>query len=87
MIKVKDVAKTMTLKDFQKRFTQENQGIKDNLTRKIYFCIYDFGFKVSQEDCLEVRDCKECMNEAIEYLKFRNNSRENKKYEQSSFDR
>lgn len=75
MIEVKEVAKTMSLEDFKKRFTQEHQGIKDNLTGKIHFCIHDFGFKVSQEDCLKTRNCKECMNEAMDYLKFRANQR------------
>lgn len=75
MIEVKEVAKTMSLEDFKKRFTQEHQGIKDNFTGKIHFCIHDFGFKVSQEDCLETRNCKECLNEAMDYLKFRANQR------------
>jgi hypothetical protein len=76
MIEVKAVAKTMSLEDFKKRFTQENQGLKDNYTGKVHFCIHDLGFKVTQEDCLEVRNCKECVNEAMDYLKFKSEQRE-----------
>ena len=60
---------------FKKRFTQENQGFKDNNTGKIHFCIHDLGFKITQEECLEVRNCKSCLNEANDYLKFRDEQR------------
>ena len=71
MSDIKKVAQTMDVKEFKKRFTQEKQGFKDNNTGKIHFCIYDFGFNVDQEDCLEIRDCKVCSSEAMDYLKFR----------------
>jgi hypothetical protein len=71
MSDIKAVAKTMSVKEFKKRFTQENQGFKDNHTGKIHFCIHDLGFKVTQEDCLEVRDCKVCLGEAMDCLEFR----------------
>jgi hypothetical protein len=75
MSDIKAVAQTMSLEEFKKRFTQENQGFKDNHTGKIHFCIHDLGFKVTQNDCLEVRDCKECLKEAADYLKFREEQR------------
>lgn len=75
MSEVKAVAKTMDIKEFKKRFTKDGQGYKDNMTMKTYFCPHDLGFKITQDDCLEVRHCEECWNESMEYLNFRANQR------------
>jgi hypothetical protein len=72
---IKLVAKTMGLEDFKKRFTKQTQGFKDNNTGKIHFCIHDLGFKINQDECLEVRNCNECFCEAMDYLKFRADQR------------
>lgn len=77
MIEVKAVAKTMDVKQFEKRFTKENQGFRDNHTGKLHFCMKDFGFKFTQEDCLEIRDCKTCYKDSMKYLKYRADQRRN----------
>lgn len=68
---IKEIAITITLQEFNNRFLEENQGYKDNLTDKIYFCPHDLGFKIDQNDCLESFGCKNCWDEIKEYLKFR----------------
>lgn len=68
---IKEVASTMTLQEFNNRFLEEKQGYKDRHANKTYFCPYDLGFKMDQNDCLESNNCKSCWNEIKEYLKFR----------------
>jgi hypothetical protein len=45
MIAIKEVSKKMTLDEFNKRFKEELQGMRDTLTGKLYFCPNDLGFK------------------------------------------
>lgn len=68
---IKTIAKTMNVEEFEKRFTQEHQGIRDTKTGKVHFCMSDFGFKFTQNDCLKTRDCKACYKNSMEYLEFR----------------
>lgn len=68
---IKEVASTMTLQEFNNRFLEEKQCYKDRYANKTYFCPYDLGFKIDQNDCLESRNCKSCWNEIKEYLRFR----------------
>ncbi|MCQ2014669.1 hypothetical protein [Clostridium butyricum] len=66
-----DICKTITLKEFDKRFIRVRQGYEDKLTGRIFYCPYDLGFNIDQDDCLKARECKECWNEVRDYLRFR----------------
>ena len=61
----------MTLKEFDKRYVKSRQGYTDTLTGKLIYCPYNIGFKITQDDCIESRDCSKCWNEAREYLRYR----------------
>jgi len=67
---IKQLAKTITLKEFNSRFEISEGHIKDKVTEKIYYCPYDLGFNFTFEDC-KVSCCKECWEEAIESMKFK----------------
>lgn len=69
MIAIKDIAKKMTLDEFNKRFKKEIQGVRDVLTDKIYFCPNDLGFKLTRESCEQGFICKECWEYAESHLK------------------
>ncbi|MFT8352355.1 hypothetical protein [Clostridium saccharoperbutylacetonicum] len=60
MVAIKDIAKKMTLDEFNKRFTKEVQGVRDNLTGKIHFCPNDLGFRLSRSNCEKGLICKKC---------------------------
>ncbi|EEP54028.1 hypothetical protein [Clostridium butyricum] len=61
----------MTLTEFEKRYTKSRQGYIDMLTGRLVYCPCNIGFKITQDDCIESRDCNECWSEVKEYLKFR----------------
>ena len=69
MIAIKEVSKKMTLDEFNKRFKEELQGMRDTLTGKLYFCPNDLGFKLTREPCEKGFVCKECWEYAKGILK------------------
>lgn len=69
MIAINEIAKKMTLDEFNKRFTKEVQGVKDNLTGNMHFCPNDLGFKLTRSNCEEGLICKECWEYAEGHLK------------------
>jgi hypothetical protein len=69
MIAIKDIAKKMTLNEFNRRFEEERQGVIDKTTGKIYFCPNDLGFKLTRENCFQGLKCKECWSYAKEHLR------------------
>lgn len=70
MILIKNIAKIMTLKEFNMRFEEERQGVRDRITNKMYYCPNDFGFHLTRTECDEGLKCKECWEYAKEHLKF-----------------
>jgi hypothetical protein len=73
MIEIKDIAKKITIHEFEKRFNEELQGMRDTLTGKLYFCPNDLGFKLTRETCEQGFVCKECWEYAKEHLKANQN--------------
>jgi hypothetical protein len=69
MIAIKDVAKKMNLDEFNRRFEEETQGVRDRATGKIYFCPNDLGFKLNRSNCIHGLVCKECWIYAKEHLR------------------
>lgn len=70
---VKGLCKTLTLKKFEERFVKEHQGYRDTLTNKVYFCPNDFGFKLTQAECIAGnKKCKKCWEYAKEKFRFNN---------------
>ena len=61
----------MTLKDFNRRYVKSRQGYTDKLTGAIIYCPYNIGFKITQDDCLESRNCNKCWDEVREYLRLK----------------
>lgn len=70
MIDVKEVAKKITLDEFNKRFTPAHLGVTDNLTGKNYYCPHDLGFNFTLDDCAS-SSCTGCWKEAESSLKLR----------------
>ena len=68
---MKNISKTITLKEFNKRFEKANQGYIDKTTNSIIYCPHDLGFKIDQSDCLESKSCADCWSEIKDYLRFR----------------
>lgn len=76
MIAIKEISKKMTLDEFNKRFHEEIQGVRDILTGKLYFCPNDLGFKLTRANCEQGLICKECWIYAKEHLKFNQDIKE-----------
>jgi len=72
----------MTLDEFNKRFKEELQGMRDTLTGKLYFCPNDLGFKLTRETCEKGFICKECWEYAKGHLKCNQSFKEKLEYEQ-----
>ena len=70
-LNIKNLAKTLTIDEFNKRFTKDSNGYLDNSTGAIIFCPSDLGSKINQADCLESGSCKKCWNEVKDCLRFR----------------
>ena len=68
MIAINNIAKEMTLDEFNKRFKKEIQGVRDTITDKIYFCPNDLGFKLTRLNCEQGLICKECWEYAERHL-------------------
>lgn len=66
----KELAKTITLKEFNKRFEMLGSHVQDKKTGEIIYCPYDLGFNFTFEDC-KTTCCKECWEETIESMKFK----------------
>lgn len=70
MLEVKSLAKNMIFDEFNRRFTKEVQGIRDNVTGKIYFCPNDLGFNLTRGNCEKGLICTKCWEYAEEQFKY-----------------